>query len=270
MTAAVPPAAAAAMTDAMRVFHTGGMTVPFQFFNDNAAAAHKHLRRTNFVGETGIDVGATSALTLPNGGRLPTGNTLLETRSFTSLENFLFIQKSKTGHWADYIFKQLSIAAKHSTGNKNLSEIATTGGMESTIFCSLRTFNSHNHNGANHYTFADPSCNIADSAAVRWFRNDIFNNLTGRFETSRADVERNEELQAFVFGINATLPIHNATRNVSGSFFTQATNAGGNADAMLYSEHGERETTVRGPVNMYSGWEQNVIRPGFLNKPTGM
>jgi len=253
------------MTDAMRVFHTGGMSIPFQFFNDNAAAAHKHLRRTNFVGTIGIDVAATAGMRAPNNGP-----NLNETRSFASLENFLFIQKSKSGHWADYLFKQLSIAAKHSTGNKNLSEIATTGGMESTIYCSLRTFGIHNHNGANHYTYADPSLNIADSSHVRWFRNDLFRDLTGRFETSRADVDRNEELQAFVFGINATLPIHNATRNVSGSFFDQATNANGVADAMLYSEHGERETTVRGPVHMYSGWEQNVIRPGFLNKPAGM
>nr|WJJ80002.1 capsid protein [Hebeloma mesophaeum partitivirus 1] len=263
-TAAAPPAAAAAMTNNMRVFHTGGMTIPFQFYNDNVAAVHKHLRRTNFVGAIGIDTASTAGMLMPNGGNL------LETRSFATLENFLYLQKSKSGHWADYIFKQLSIAAKHSTGNKNLSEIATTGGMESTIFCSLRTYQAHNHNGANHYTYADPSVGLTDSSHVRWFRNDLFRDLTGRFETSRADVERNEELQAFVFGINAVLPIHQATRNVSGSFFTQATNAGGVDEAMLYSEHGERDTTVRGPVQMYSGWEQNVIRPGFLNKPAGM
>jgi hypothetical protein len=259
-----PVQGAAAFTEQMRVFITGGMNVRFAFYNENYAAAHTAIRRTNFFGTIGVDVGSTHNLRFPQGGNA------LESRNFSSLENFLYLQKSKSGHWADYIFTQLSIAAKHCTENRNLSEIATTGGMESTILCHLRTFQSINHNGANRFTFENADLGIADSSHVHWFRNDLMRNLTGRFETSRADVERNEELQAFALGINARLPIHNSTFNTQGSFFNHAQNANGPEDAMKYSEHGDAADTVRGPVHMYEGWEQNVVRPGFLNKPVGM
>lgn len=263
---AAPGNAPHAWDDRYKLFLTGGQNVPFGFYNDNYAAAHKHIRRQAFLDrQTGISFGATNNLTYPSGG----ANNLQETINVHTLETFLVAEKTRSLHWADYIFDQLSIASKHSKFTRNLSQIATTGGMESTIYCNLRTYTPHNHNGANRYTYENDHMGIANAAGISWYNGDHLNRLTARFQTSRADVEREEELQGFSFGINATMPFHGAARNVSGSFYTHATNANGAADAMVYSEQGDEADTVRGPVDMYSGWEKNVIRPAFLTKPEG-
>jgi hypothetical protein len=257
----------AVMTDEMAVFAMSGMNVPFEFFNDNVAAAQRHLRRSNFFGARGIDFSVINGQTFD-------GQNLNQTRNCNTIETFLVAEKNKSLHWADFIFDQLAIAAKHSNGNRNLSEIATTGGMESTVLCSLRTGTRHAINAVNRYVYADTHLGVANSAGVDWYMTRQLSDLTGYFATSRADIERNEELQAFAFGINAIPPIDGVNRRtdgyVSGSFFTHAINAGGAEDAMVYAEHGNDSDTVPGAVDMYQGWEQNIIRPHFLNKPTGM
>lgn len=255
-----------AWDDRYKMFLNGGMSVPFRFYNDNVGPAHKHARRQAFVDrQTGINFAATNNQTYPNGGA---GN-LLETRDFSTLESFMVAGKDRSLHWADYLFDQLAIAAKQSKFSKNLSEIATTGGMESTIYCSLRTHTAVNHHGHDRYTYENDHMGHDDASTINWFANSHYTRLTGRFQTSRADVEREEELQGFTFGINSTLPYHQAPRNVSGSFYTHATNAGGVPEAMTYSEQGDASERVRGPVDMYAGWEKNVVRVAYLAKPQG-
>jgi len=253
-----------AIGDRARLFLNGGMSLRFQFYNDNVQTALLTLQRTNFFGAEGIDISANNNSSYPR-----TATNIPEIGNFSTLENFLFLQKSKSGHWADYLFEQLEIASKHGIGNKNLSEVASTGGMESTIICQLKRFTAINHNGANHYTYADSYLGLTTFRHLVWYDDHRYENLTASFKTSRADIEKPEEYQAFTFGINATLPFHGATSNAQGSLFSHAANANGDPDAMTYSEQGSESTQTQGPVNMYSGWMPNVVRPMFINKPVG-
>nr|QLC36760.1 capsid protein [Sarcosphaera coronaria partitivirus] len=257
------------ITPRARIFFTGGMSLRFQFYNSNVDTALTTFQRSNFFGREGIDISAIPGQNYPR-----TRTPITETGNFSTLENFLFLNKAKTAHWADYLFEQLTIASKHGIGNKNLSEIATTGGMESTIACTLKRYSSIRFTPpagapADYYVYENSYLGITNFNELTWYDDHRYQNLTASFKTSRADIDRNEELQAFTFGINATLPFYGAERNASGSLFEHAA-AAPNTDAMTYSEQGSEATTAPGPVNMYAGWMNNIVRSQFINKPVGM
>jgi len=253
-------ATAVAAGDPINVIRMGGLSVPFQFNNDNSDYAYDYLRRTNFLGSRGINVA------IKNGMSTQAGLAMDQTRNCSSIDSFLFLDKDKNGHWADYLFDQLAIAAKHFDGNANLSQLPVTGGMESTIICNLRTPTAQ----ANNYVYADERLGSTTTDHYDLGQAGFFKELSASFWTPRADIEREEELQAFAIGINATAPIHGSNLLTSGHFFANAGTGATAAEATVISRTGHPELTVRGQVEMYQGWESLFVRKCFRNKPVNV
>nr|QLC36757.1 capsid protein [Sarcosphaera coronaria partitivirus] len=244
-----------------------GANYPFSFQNGNYDEARKDMRRSSFFGEelsnptasqvtTGIDV-----CLVPNRDIPGTGIQFLETKDIRNIDSFLFLEKEKNADWVHYLFDQLAVFAKHFTGNKTLSDIPTTGGLESSILCQLRKHQAT----AGSYLYADHKLGFAGTRDVTWYSHDRFKRLTAYFRTTRGDIERNEQLQAFAFGINSLPPIAGITElNIrSGEYFTHM---GHGADVDLM-EYGNAANTAPGMINMYQGWQTDYVRPVFKSKP---
>lgn len=250
------------MANPNRHFMSCGTTVPFQFWNENYPDALNHLRRSKFFGtrsgansSTGIDIAVTTGRTLPNNvGAITVKDCHL-------IDNFLFLEKDKNAAWSSYIFDQLAVFAKHFKGNKNLSELPTTGGMETSIICQLRTPTAH----TNGYVYDSNNLGITGGDTQRWYM-DRFDNMNGYFRSTRADITREEELQAITFAPNALPPIHNANRSLfrGGDYFDHINGANVATDLL---EIGDPSNEVKGYVEMYQGWSSDVVRQLFIAKP---
>lgn len=245
-----------------------GTSTPIQFWNDNANTARQHLARSQFFGvktgntsTTGIDITAIPGQRLPN-NRTRDASTQKDCHL---IDSFLFLEKDKNANWSKYMFEQLEVFSKHFTGNKNLSEMPTTGGMETSILCELRTPTQHT---GNRYVYDDSNLGLALRTDIDWYPN-RFDQLSGYFRSTRADITREEELQALCFAPNALPPIHNIynERNLfrDGHYFDHMNGATEAHDLM---ELGSSASTTKGQVELFQGWNSDVVRQMYRAKPS--
>nr|WCQ76438.1 capsid [Hebeloma mesophaeum partitivirus 2] len=253
---------------------SAGMTTPIQFWNENWTDAARHLRNSEFYGipaptatdaamTTGIDIVSIQGRTLPNG----VANAKM-TKDCTNIDSFLFLEKDKNANWSAYIFEQLAVFAKHFDGNKNLSEMPTVGGMETSVLCQMRTPTAHGTPAL--YLYPNNDLNVATRANVKWYDN-RFKQLTGYFRSTRADVTQEEQYQALAFAPNALPPIQGLDAEDprkkfrSGNYFDHMNGA---TDRMDLMQIGESSNAIPGQVNLYQGWDIDVVRPAFRPRPT--
>lgn len=258
--------AMAAGNDVRNVIQMCGASTPFRFWNENFYEAHLALRNSRFFVNRGIDIALTNVTHHPE-----TGNVLLDdaTKIFRSLDAYLFIAKENNPSWFQYISEQINIVSRFFPGSKPFSKIAVTGGMEPTLLCQLKLEDQQTYaDGTRHYIYADTRLGRTNYNQLQFYAN-RFNSLTAAFTTTRGDIERNEELNAFSLGICANPPIvldDNARNALRGGRFFQDAHSGG--DAMRAQRLGFTESTIQGEVPMYDGWHDDYVKPAFSKTPT--
>jgi len=249
--------------DVRNVIQMCGADHPFQFWNDNYYEAHLGIRNSRFFVANGINLGVTNLLLHPE-----TNNAIPEDRPFNSLDAYLFIAKNNNPSWFQYLSEQINIVARFFQNSRPMSKIAVTGGMEPTVLCHLKLEEPLNYAGANHYIYADLHLGRARYDELEFYQN-RFKSMSAAFTTTRGDIERNEELNAFSLGICANPPTVTgiaAHATFRGGRFFQDAHAGG--DAMRAQRLGFTESTIPGDVPMYNGWHDDYVKPAFSKTPT--
>jgi hypothetical protein len=250
--------------DIRNVVQMCGADHPFQFWNDNYYEAHLGLRNSRFFVNNGIDIGLTNAVLHPE-----SGNALNDgAKVFNNLDAYLFIAKSNNPSWFQYLSEQINIVARFFPNSRPMSKIAVTGGMEPTVLCHLKLEDSVNYGGADHYIYENAQLGRTNYNQLDFYQN-RFRSLTAAFTTTRGDIERNEELNAFALGICANPPIATAIAAQDafrgGRFFSDAH---GGAEFMRAQRLGFTESTIPGDVPMYNGWHDDFVKPAFSKTPT--
>jgi len=249
------------------ILTTLGASFPFQFWNDNYAEAQRYIGESNFFVRNGINIAATNRTPYHATTRTPftnpvTGRAMTETVPLTKIDNYLFIAKENNPIWFSYIKEQMTIFAKHfPTDLKTFADIATTGGMESTIVGQMK-FEDPLTAGGTDYVYPDQYCGETQNT-LRYYPK-LFRTITGSFATTRNDTERNEVLQAFAIAINSNPPMPiDATRPLrNGKFFTQSLTD----RTVIQQIIGRMEQTAPGEIPLFNNWT-DYIRDAFVNKP---
>nr|QLC36763.1 capsid protein [Sarcosphaera coronaria partitivirus] len=238
-----------------------GLDYPFRFFNQNQNDARQRLAETDFYSRKGVNFKEGGQAGFRHGTmNFATANTLGTAPDFRNIDGFLNMPKTKQLKWFDYIKEQMAIHASVFSGKYNLSQVSTTGGLESSVIGMLRM--DEEVDATNHrHVFADTDLNNTAITDYEWYA-DKFDSMTAHFYTSRAGIERNEELQAFAFATNSDPPIHGIAPGTfrAGDYFSQTT-----ADIAIARTqvHGDPTSFGPGPVDMFSGWNTAVIAKLF-------
>jgi len=245
------------VTAAHMQLETCGMNYPVRFHNDNADYARRYMANAGFYGQDKIDV------TLNHGQT--TGYTWAG-KDLTSLDSFLFMDKSKNIRWFDYIKGQLKIFSKHFDEQFNLSQVPKVGGLESSIILHIRT--SQEVDATNHrHMYASPATLNHGATDTRNFSfyPEKFRDLTAHAETSRVGILRKEELQALTFATSSLPPIHgiNKTRTHEGKFFEHS------GDEFISQEIGDVSSTGEGVIELFAGWRTDVFKEMYREEPVG-
>jgi hypothetical protein len=252
----------------MNVLQMCGASTAFQFWNDNFLTAHDQMTRSNYFVENGVTLGG-NHLILTALGQTNPGPTFSEgfpaNTTINSLDKYLFIAKENNPSWFKYITNNINYVARFFKGSKPMSKIATVGGIESAVICQLKLETNKGTAQAPSYVYADLKLGRAARTDVHFY-NDAFDAMSASYRTTRADLDRNEELNALCIGINANPPIAgvNADHIRKGRFFTDI-NAG-----MQYSEMlslGFMETSIEGSVPIYSELKDDFVNALFTKKP---
>jgi len=235
-----------------------GISYPFRFFNQNANEARLRMAETDFYGPKGVDFGATVA----GAGDIPSGLTANPT--FETIDYFLNMQKTKNLKWFGYIKEQMAIYSKCFKTQYNLSQVGTTGGLESSVILHLRTSDAVTTTQTAHL-YPTVLLNYTHPNQLRWYPRK-FTNMTAHAQSSRAGVDRNEELQAITFGTNSTPPIVIAANHIAqyreGKYFEHAQEGAG-----LVQVIGTPTSTDEGPLDMFDSWASDVIAKCFNPSP---
>jgi len=232
-----------------------GSTFPFQFWNDNYAEARTELSNSKFYVRNGIDYATTVINNTAAAGTAAThfhnpvtGRELHETPAvgLNKIDQYLFVSKEHNPIWFEYIRDQMTIFAKHfPVGLKTFADVATTGGLESSVVCQLK-FDSPLTTAGTDYVYPDRYCSRDDSNIEH--NEQLFQDLTGSFATSRNDLEHNERLQALSIAINANPAVAIGTEKVrEGKFFDQSLTT----DTVVQQSIGELGEDIKGLVPMY-------------------
>jgi len=245
-----------------------GASTAFQFWNDNYLTAHDQMTRSNYFVENGVTLGGDHLILTALGNTTDAGNFREDfpgTMTMNSLDKYLFIAKENNPSWFKYLTTNINYVARFFKGSKPFSKIATTGGIESAVITQLKLEANKGTPNAPSYVYADLKLGRAARSDVNFY-GDAFEAMSASYRTTRADLERNEELNALCIGINANPPITGVTAdNIrKGRFFTDI-NAG-----MQYSEMlslGFMETTIAGSIPIYSELKDDFVNALFNKKP---
>lgn len=180
------------------IFASSGFSSPFKFGNDNYVDAQYYARESDYASEVNISVTGLNG----QGPSSQEGNAIPASRDYRSLERFLFSERSsnRSMRWFNYLKEMAITHARFFDAIYNLNDVATVGGLETTVICRLRIDTD---------TQADLFTNNIqygiNANAVTWYPR-VLRSLVAGFATNMAGVRTNEELQAKTFGTNATLP----------------------------------------------------------------
>jgi hypothetical protein len=174
------------------VLACAGVSTPFIFGNNNYAQAAKYARRSDF----GRDI--KPVVTTQD----VAGTDLDDAYTYSDLDTFLLMPKQSDLRFFAYLREQAVIHARFFDKVYHFSDVQTTGGLETTVICQLKLDRS-NANGGRQYD----NVHTDVTRQAQWYHNP-FTKLIAGFATNRAGMRRNEELQAFAYGINSNLPIH--------------------------------------------------------------
>nr|QLC36762.1 capsid protein [Sarcosphaera coronaria partitivirus] len=204
------------------ILATCGLSYPFRFFNQNANDARLRIRETDFYGTKGVN------FKFEQIGTEYTETAFDNTKLMTTIDNFLNMEKSKNLKWFGYLKEQMAIYSKCFNTQYNLSQVGTTGGLESSVVMHLRTETAHT---GGRFLYDNLNLGIEHPNQISWYPR-RFQNMTAHASTSRAGVDRNEELQALTFATNSTPPINGLTLNQfrRGKYFDHSGQDPGNSD----------------------------------------
>jgi len=244
-----------------------GANIPFKFWNENYLDAHEAIRNSNFFIRGGIDIGLDNSLRVPG-----TARNLNDTKRFAAYDEYLFAGKNNNPSWFRFLAEQINTVAAFFPGSKPFSKIATVGGMEPTIICQLKNefetnFAIGTAAAADHYISEDMWFDKANLEEIKFYQSNTIN-LSGSFDTTRGDIERNEELNALSLAINANPPfymsdIQQATIR-SGQIFEDI-RAG--SKAMQVKRLGFTRSTIPGEKPMYGEFHNDFVLPAFSKVP---
>jgi len=187
----------AAVRNRDRLLTASGITYPFVTDIESLLAVRKSWMTSNFniTREIPCGWGAAQATTIHNGVQYnATGATATD-----SLDKFLLMERGGDSTFFEKLVDNATTHARCFKGMQNLSQIPTAGGAETLV---LGTF----HRLGADRTYADYNTILTPAAKLNWYV-DPFNSLRATFNTMVANPPRAEVLQAFTFGINATLPV---------------------------------------------------------------
>jgi hypothetical protein len=259
---------AAARNDAVSMTTALGASFPFQFWNENWREARRDIANSKFYVRNGINLAitvtnptaaaGTNYIAYNNPG---TTQPMVETVPMQKIDQYLFISKENNPVWFEYIREQMTIFAKHfPNGCKTLADIATTGGMESTIVCHQKFELPITNNGTD-YVYPSATCGRFNSTASYYPR--LFSDITGSFATTRNDVSENERLQALAVCINANPAIAIGTSIIrQGKFFSQNLTT----DTVVQQSIGDMAETTPGAVPLYTDIN-DYVRDVLVVKP---
>jgi hypothetical protein len=257
-------AAGHTMTD---VLNTCGASMPFQFWDDNYMDARRHMSDSNFYVRGGINVALSTTTDLAAGAAYTnpiTGNAMVQTTALTSIDKYLFVAKENNPIWFEYILDQMVVFARHFPNNqKSLADIATTGGLESTIVTQLKFHEPIAAGPPPVHLYADYHCQKNNNTLK--FYPKLLRDLTASFVTTRNDLERGEVLQGISIGINANPPVvqaNNVEKIRDGKFFAQRLDD----NNVIQQYLGSMSNNFKGEIPMYVNWT-NYVRDGFVTKP---
>jgi hypothetical protein len=268
-----------AASNPARILLQCGISADVRFPNDNVWQAIKSQARSEFYGEklsaqtanvktTGIDViitpnnAAGNAIPIPRsrGGAAAT-NHFLETKDARSIDAFLFLEKEKNPRWFVYLKDQMEMFSQFFTDVKTFEDISSTGGMTSSVLSELRTVQAH----AGHYQF--PNVNLGHYPNTIDWRNDDLNSLAVYHRATRADIPREDQLQALAFAPNALPPVREVITTAasaqlfrSGSYFDDMVTQVNQYEVGVSGDH-------PGAYQLYQGWKTDIIRPTYTAKP---
>jgi len=189
------PATAVAPHD--RFLSASGMTYPFVTDIQGLLGARKSWMNSNFnqVPVLPCNFGANQGTVATS----PANVTVNGTTRINSLDQFLLMPKDADSTFFEKLIENAAIHARCFKGQQNLSQIPTVGGSETLILCTYQL-------NANVVTHPNYNLDITQANKLTWYRNS-FPNMRATFNTMIANPPRAETLQAFTFGINATLPV---------------------------------------------------------------
>nr|QLC36759.1 capsid protein [Sarcosphaera coronaria partitivirus] len=247
-----------------------GASYPFQFWNDNYADARRDIAESKYFVRNGINFALTvtnptaAAGTAHVGFTNPgTGQRFPETPAggLNKIDKYLFVAKENNPIWFEYIRDQMAIFCKHfPTGCKTLADVATTGGLESTVVAQLK-LESPVTAGTTEYVYQDKYCGRNDSTIE--YYPELFGDLTGAFATSRNDLENEERLQALSIAINANPAVARGTEVLrEGRFYQQDLQN----ETTVQQRIGEMPENVPGAVPMYLNL-RDFVKDDFVLKP---
>jgi hypothetical protein len=144
------------------------------------------------------------------------------THAISNLATFLCMPEEESMEWFEFCIEHALTQAKFAKKQYNLSQVPTIGGNETLILASYR-----HHDTTNAAIFNYPDVHLGiDETNFNWYPGH-FERMTAAFETDRANFKRSEELQAFSFAPNASLPITTpnglvgaSTHHRVGSYYT--------------------------------------------------
>jgi len=177
-----------------RLLASSGMTYPYVSDVQALLAARKSWMTSNF---NKVRVLPSRFGLAQNAGA--NGMTTDGTTAINSLDNFLLMNKDGDSTFFEKLIENATIHARCFKGQQNLSQIPTVGGSETLILCTYQL-------NANPRVYANYDTDITEANKLTWYRNP-FAGMTATFNTMIANPPRAETLQAFTFGINATLPV---------------------------------------------------------------
>ncbi|BAT32943.1 coat Protein [Rosellinia necatrix partitivirus 7] len=167
-----------------------GANSPFRFGNNNYGQAARYAKRTDFGRSVDVICRTDDTDNRANLARNP---------NFTSLAEYLLMPETTDLNFFDYLREMAVIHARFFDQVFHFHDVQTTGGLEPAVICQLKR---GRREAARHYDDAT----VANGNNILWYETP-FRTLQAGFATNRAGLKRNEELQAFAYGINSLLPI---------------------------------------------------------------
>jgi len=171
-----------------------GISSPFVFGNSNYPEAADFARETDFGHSVKLVIDDTNTQ----------GLNLVTSHLHKDLETFLFMQKGTRGtsnlKWFEYLRQQAVIHARFFDQVYHFSDVNVVIGLETTNLCKLKIEGDTPEDCFYH------DLRMGLGQAASWYHRPLTGLIAG-FATNRSGVKRNEELQSFTYGTNATLPI---------------------------------------------------------------
>jgi hypothetical protein len=255
--------------DFARIIASPGLNVPYEATPDSLEISSKYWARTSFMKDINVHAVNTTATANPaDGNAIRHNNTLGDDPSFGDLENFLLMPKSSNLDWFEAFVTNATVHARFYSGVIHLTDIPATTGMAPLI---LAEYKNATGNRFGRTVTADTTLDrINRTLTEDWFF-EIIKNPVASFYTSRAALDRSEELQALTFGTNGSIPFTianaqgvqqriGATTNFrSGSFFEED-------NIVRYTAARANASSAK---EMFKSWKLMIQTDFALPRPTG-